>query len=126
MSTEITREVQQFIQQYLNSVEQLEVLLLLSAHSAVEQREWSAQEVSRQLYTQPHSAGLRLESLQEVGLVREVKPGRFCYSPSSRELDDTVRALGRAYRERKDSVIQLIFARPPEALRTFTKSLRLR
>ena len=126
MATGIPRDVEQFIHQYLNSVEQLEVLLLLAGNTPQEQQEWSTQEVSRELYTQPHSASLRLASLQEVGLVREAKAGHFCYSPASSDIDFTIRALGRAYRERKDSVIQLIFAQPPEALRAFSQSFLFR
>jgi hypothetical protein len=54
---------------FLNSVEQLEILLPMAGIGSPELREWNAAEVSRQLYTQPQSASLRFLSVQKVGLV---------------------------------------------------------
>lgn len=125
MPDEISREVDQFIRNHISSVEQLEVLLLLMQNS---QQEWSAAQVAQNLYRQPQSVATHLDSLQRAGLLTKgvEKEARYRYAPSSTAVDSTVRALERAYRERKDTVIRLIFSRPPDALRSFSDAFRFR
>lgn len=61
---EITTDIERFIYDNINSVEQLEVLLLVAAPP---QKEWSAVEVSQKLYRQPDSVATRLEDLRDGG-----------------------------------------------------------
>src|ERR1051326_5760778 len=63
---EIPSDVKQFIAKHISSVDQLEVLLLLRDHP---EREWSAQDVGRQLHMSYASALLRLANLRSRGLV---------------------------------------------------------
>lgn len=126
MADEISKDVEQFIRDHIDSVEQLEVLLLLSENSG---REWSAAEVGQKLYRQPESSLMRLRALCEARLISQSGEGdvaRFRYAPSSGASDQTVKALERAYQQRKDSVIQLIFSRPSDAVRSFADAFRIR
>ncbi len=66
MSSGISRAVEQFIHDNINSVEQLEVLLLLAADP---QREWTATRVSQELRIQPESAANRLADLHSRGIL---------------------------------------------------------
>ncbi|HEX8834436.1 MAG TPA: hypothetical protein VF719_09560 [Abditibacteriaceae bacterium] len=125
MAVEITEELKKFIHTHINSVEQLEVLLLLRSNS---QQEWSAREVSQKLFIQPESAAGRLADLHGSNLltVREEGQKLYRYQPQSGALDQHVGSLDRAYKERKDAVIRLIFSRPVDNIRVFSNAFRIR
>ena len=117
--------VERFIAQHLNSVEQLEVLLLLHRSHG---REWSAGEVSRELSSHPHSAESRLLDLRARGLVAAREDGqefRYHWAPPA-GVDEVVAALARVYAERRVSVITAIFAKPLDSVRTLADAFRVR
>jgi len=121
---EITTDIERFIHDNINSVEQLEVLLLLVSPP---QKEWSALEVSQKIYRQPDSVAARLEDLRDRGIlsVRQEAQLFYRYVSSARQ-DAVIRGLERAYEVRKDAVIRLIFTRPPDTLRIFSDAFRIR
>ncbi|MDF2441753.1 MAG: hypothetical protein JWN98_2737 [Abditibacteriota bacterium] len=124
MSSGISAPVERFILENIPSVEQLEVLLLLSQSP---DKEWSALEISRALYRQPESVATRLEALRDRGLlsVRQASDLLYRYSASAPQ-QEIVRNLDMAYQERKDAVIRLIFSRPSDNLRAFSDAFRIR
>jgi hypothetical protein len=125
--TLIAEDVRRFIHDNINSVEQLEVLLLLRGEP---EKKWSAEEVSRRLFTMPASAATRLSDLLTLGLLKESGANGtdtlYSYSPGDSRTDDVVSRLDRAYRERKDSVIQIIFSRPADRIQVFSDAFRIR
>ena len=135
---EITADIERFIQDYINSVEQLEILLLMAG---TPQKEWSALEISKKMYRQPDSVAARLEDLRDHGLLsvrqeygattqEEHQKTHLLYCYASNSQDRLVQGLERAYQVRKDAVIQLIFNRPQERpqnnLRAFSDAFRIR
>jgi hypothetical protein len=123
---EISPEVRRFIHNTINSVEQLEVLLFLMSNA---DRDWSAREVSDRVRLAPDSVEAKLTDLQGARLltVRENGETRYCYAPDSNALaKEVAESLDRAYRERKDTVIQLIFSRPLSNIRVFADAFRIR
>jgi len=110
-SAPISEDIQKFLEAYIPSVEQLEVLLLLHENPA---QEWRANDVSRALYRQPESAGKRLDALVRHGLVTmtDGSERRYRYHPATRMLDRTVRQLARYYKERRITIITLIYSKP--------------
>lgn len=126
----ISREVEQFIHDHISTVGQLEALLFLNAHA---DREWSATQLSQALYCPPDLAAAWLSDLRRAGLLtvreeagREEAERLYRYNPGTRTLDHTVKNLGRAYTERKDAVIHLIFSGPSESIRSFADAFRIR
>lgn len=118
--------VEDFIKRHIDSVEQLEVLLLLH-HDPT--RAWTAEAVSRELYSNPMSVGRRLAGLQSDGLLlqREGAGGaEYRYDPRSPVLDDTVREVAATYRERRVAVTNYIFAHPTDYIRVFSDAFRFR
>src|SRR3954465_5717026 len=108
---EIPEPVVSFIREWINSVEQLEMLLLLKRHP---EKEWTAQEMSRALSSNPDAVASRLVPFEAVRLVA-VKPGpepRFRYQPSNPVLDETIRALAEAYSTYSVRVVSLIYSKP--------------
>jgi hypothetical protein len=117
--------VRQLIADSIDSVEQLEILLLLQQHPA---RTWTAESVARELRVSPLSAGDRLEDLTRDALLVRVKGNEeeYRYAPGSAALDEAARGLATAYTERRVTVINLIFSKPVDKIRTFADAFRLR
>lgn len=116
--------VRRLIADSIDSVEQLEILLLLLQHP---ERTWTAETVARELRVSSLSAGDRLEDLTRDALLARVKGGEeYRYAPGSAALDEAVRGLATAYTERRVTVINLIFSKPVDKIRTFADAFRLR
>lgn len=124
---EISPEVRRFIHHTINSVEQLEVLLFLMSNP---EREWTAQEVSERVRLTAESVASRLEDLYQARLLSRgaaQDPPCFRYAPDSNALaQEVAESLDRAYKERKDTVIQLIFSRPLDNIRVFADAFRIK
>lgn len=121
---ELSDAIRRFIHDNIHSVEQLEVLLLLADSAG---QEWDAAQVSQKLYTQPESVARRLSDLHAQGLLATGSaPGLYRYVAPTPALDEVVRGLALAYKERKDAVIGAIFSRPLDNLRTFADAFRIR
>ncbi len=121
----LPEEVRRFIAEHIDSVEQLETLLLLYQHP---ERTWDAESVARELRIASVSAGERLEDMTHSGLMarKEGKPVEYRYASESAMLDEAVRGLAKAYSERRVSVINLIFSKPVDKIRTFADAFRIR
>lgn len=117
--------VRQFIAEYIDSAELLETLLLV--HSQPE-REWMPEEVAQSIYTVPASATRRLEQLVAMELVasNNAPLPRYRYAPGSDDLRAQVDALAAAYRQHRVSVVNLIYSRPADPLRSFADAFKLR
>ena len=115
-----------FIRKHISSVEQVEVLLLLYRTSP---REWSAVTVGRELRIDPVSAARRLADFHEQGLVSVRVTDEailYWYEGSSPADDRMIAELDREFRDRRTSLISLIFASPSDDLQAFADAFRLR
>ena len=117
--------VGRFITERIDSVEQLEILLLLHRHP---ERTWTAEAVARELRISALSAGERLEDLaRDAILSRGEGPAvEYRYAPARPGLEEAVAGLARAYAERRVTVINLIFSKPVDKIRTFADAFLLR
>lgn len=117
--------VRRFITDHINSVESLEILLLLSTGTI---REFTAEEVSRTLRTSLESAAARLRELHHAKLlvmVEEAESPKYRFDPGSREAA-VVADLEKVYKTRRVSVISFIYSNPTDPLRAFSDAFRLR
>lgn len=121
----VPRHVEQFIADHINSVEQLEVLLLLHGRAS---EEWTAATVARELYIDPGSAGRRLADWHARGLlsVSEAPDPSYRFAPQDSELRRTVRDLASTYAERRVTVTNLIFSKPTDHISVFADAFRIR
>jgi hypothetical protein len=115
-----------FIHEYIDSVEQLEVLLLLrsSAPSA-----WTAEAVARDLRTAETSVTARLKTLHTQKLVEASTvegSTAYRYAPDGAGTDRLVGELASEYALRRVAVITLIFSKPNDAVRSFADAFRIR
>ena len=114
--------VRRFIAGHIESVGQLEVLLLLRAAA---DKEWTTDEVARAVVTQPASAAGWLEQLRSDALLGH-SDGRYRYSPPGAEVERAIDDLAESYAKYRVAVIGLIFAKPSEQVRDFPEAFRLR
>jgi DNA-binding MarR family transcriptional regulator len=119
----LPEDVRTFLHQNVESVEQLEVLLLLWR---APERGWSPEEVATAVYSHPSSVVRRLAMLLGQGLLREREPGHYQYAPRTADLHDTVTRLDHTYRERRVAVVTLIASKPIENVRAFSDAFRIR
>jgi hypothetical protein len=121
----ITEEVRQFISEHIASIEQLEVLLLLYRNQG---REWNATDVAGALYTTVDSIERKLAALCSSGLLvcRNEADPLYRYKPEKPGIDRTVHGLATAYSERRVSVINLVFAKPLDHIRSFADAFKIK
>ncbi|HEX8361692.1 MAG TPA: hypothetical protein VF613_16365 [Longimicrobium sp.] len=121
----IPDEVRRLIAERIASAEMLEILLLLEREP---ERGWTADEVSRQVFTVPAAAIGSLEGLVAQGLAASDGAANptYRYAPASGEIRQQVTALAAAYRASRVAVIQLVFAKPADPLRSFADAFRVR
>lgn len=116
-------DVARFLLQHIDSVEQLEVLMLVRLSP---DRSWSAGEMARELYSHPTSIAQRFQTLLGRGLLRESAPGHFQYAPRSADLDRVVGRVAETYRERRVAVVSLIASKPMENVKAFSDAFLIR
>src|SRR3712207_1282943 len=122
---DLPEAVQQLIVRHLDSVGQLEVLLLVRA--AAEKR-WSVADVARALVTDTEPASGFLEHLADHGLMErseEAGEWRYRYAPSAPD-ERAVDALAEAYATRRMAVVGFIYARPTGSVSSLADAFRLR
>jgi hypothetical protein len=122
-SSGIPDDVAQFIANHIDSVEVLEVLLLLRERAS---EEWTDESVARELRINPVSTAARLKALAARGLLSSRDAVAFRYAPVTTAIDATVRRVAECYKERRVSVITAIFSRPNENVRIFADAFRIR
>lgn len=125
MSRQLPSRIADFIRRYISSLEQLEVLLLLSSSP---ERRFTVAAAYEQIRSNPDSLRIRLNQLVAHGLVQvETENGEsYFYRPATPEMDAVVVELAGIYKERRISVIEHIFAEPPSPIQDFAEAFRLR
>lgn len=123
MTEGIPDHVAAFLGDHINSVEQLEVLLLLMRSP---ERRWSAKELSEELRSSPESASARLDDLHSRGFLARSPDNTYHYQTQNADHDRAIHDLASCYEQRKYTVINLIFSKPVDHIRTFARAFRLR
>lgn len=107
----IPDDVQQFLMQYIDSVAQLEALLLLRADARAE---WPTAEVAGRLYVSEREAAPLLQRLHADGFLAAEGDSapRYRYQPASPELAQMVDRLAEVYAKHLVPVTNLIHSKP--------------
>jgi hypothetical protein len=116
--------VETFIARNIDSIEKLEVLLLLRSRAPAA---FSAARVAAELRIAEGSARARLQDLSARGLARPTGsiPDYVYPTGGDPEQDADVAAVADAYAQRRVSVISFIFSNPQDKLRGFADAFRL-
>jgi hypothetical protein len=120
---DLSPDVRSFIAEHVDSVVQLEVLLLVHAQH---EREWSADDVSNALRINRMWAEEQLANLARRGIVVCTDKPCITYRYVSGRFDATVTKLAQAYNDRRVTIISIISSKPVDKIRTFADAFRLR
>jgi hypothetical protein len=123
-SDEFPADVGKYISEQVDSVAQLEVLLLLRSDPA---RVWTAEDVSGALKLAADHALGELRTLVRQGVAEPCgAPEGFCFAPQTNALRELLDAVAQAYDERRVTLITMIYSKPVDKVRTFADAFRLR
>jgi DNA-binding transcriptional ArsR family regulator len=121
---ELPEDVERFIAEHIDSLERLEILLLLRSRRS---RELTPAEVTAELRLGPSSAPAQLEALRDRGFVeRGGEPPSFRYAPDAPEKERLTSELARCYLDRRVTVIKQIFSPRSDPVRSFADAFDLR
>jgi hypothetical protein len=118
-------ELDKFIAAELQSLEQLEILLLLSGNP---HRWWTAKSVYEVIKSSISSVQDRLTELVNRSVLKTETDSevRYQFSPASDDLWRVVTELREAYKERPVKVVQALYNKPPDAVNEFAKAFKIR
>lgn len=121
----IPNDVRQFILESIDSIAQLEALLLLRGSP---NEEWSAQKIAQRLYISEPGAISLLTRLNAEGLISfsNDKPPLYRYQPDSSNLTRIVDRLAETYSKHLVPVTNLVHSKPRTRIREFADAFNLR
>jgi hypothetical protein len=114
--------VRAFVLKHLDSVAELEALLLVRANGG---RAWDNSQLAARLYISDAEANLVLHALHRRSLVSREGAG-YRYDPRPETLPGEVDALAEAYPRFLIPITKLIHGKPRASLRDFADAFRLR
>jgi hypothetical protein len=119
---EIPDEVVRFINDHIDSVPQLEGLLLIWESAP---RAWTAARLAERLYVSNDYAARVLQHLQRQRLVSETESGGFAFNP---EHPDAIGMplLAAVYSKRVVRIAELVHAKASPAVREFARAFRIK
>jgi predicted transcriptional regulator len=115
--------VVEFIIECIDSVEQLEMLVLLRTQR---DRGWTPAQLAAEMRTTEGSATKRLKGLLKAGLVVSSADREHRYAPKDSSKDAVVAAVAMSYLTRRFSVIDVILVGRRNQLGLFSDAFRLR
>ena len=115
--------IRQFILRSIDSVAQLEALLLLRANP---QQKWDISSVAKRLYITEQETASLLANLCEQGLVVLKELGEYAYQPASTDLTQLVDSLAEIYTRHLVPVTNLIHSKPRTRMQEFADAFRIR
>jgi hypothetical protein len=123
-SDEFSADIKQFIADHIDSVAQLELLLLLRGDSS---RAWTPHDAALALYASADAIAKQMSELQSSRLLAAGPDERtFVYRPENAALARQVDYLADLYQKRRVAVITTIYEKPTDKLRSFADAFRLR
>ena len=121
----IPDDVKQYVLEHIDSVAQLEGLLLLRGNP---EKGWVVDEVAQRLYIDRGQTADLMGRLSALGLITEEGGGgpAYRYHPRSPGLKDLVDRLAETYVKYLVPVTNLIHAKPPAKVQQFADAFRLK
>jgi len=125
ISNPIPDDLRQFILDKIDSIAQLEALLLLRANPS---NDWDAAVVAKRLYVDEAQArSVLARSLEENLLIASAaEPRRYRYQPGSSELERMIDRVAEAYAKHLVPVTNLIHSKPKSRVQEFADAFKFR
>lgn len=120
----IPSDVKHFILKSIDSIAQLEALLLLRANP---QEKWDIPAVAKRLYISEQETAPLLSHLCGQGLLATGQDaGEYIYQPASADLAQVVDRLAEIYAKHLVPVTNLVHSKPRTRMQEFADAFRLR
>jgi hypothetical protein len=121
----IPSDIARFILKHIDSIAQLEALLLLRSEP---QRAWSLEALAKRLYISEKQTEEIVSELcnDSFLIVKAQKPRRYQYQPNSVELGNLIDRLAETYAKHLVRVTGLIHSKPKNRVQKFADAFRLR
>ena len=122
-NTDPPERLKKFIFFFIDSAEQLEILLLLNGDP---ERVWTVDSIAQEIRSSVSSSRLRVASLRKMGFVEDVPgtPGAFRYRAPSADAHELVAELSERYKHQRFRILELVFS-PMKKARDFADSFLL-
>ncbi|MGE0763370.1 MAG: hypothetical protein AB7N80_08830 [Bdellovibrionales bacterium] len=118
----VPERVRNFIYEYVDSVELLEILLLTHADPS---KKWTAAEISQQLRSNINSVQKRLQTLQHNRLILATGDAGSSYQYNTKsQAHMAIEDLDQTYKIQRHRVLELIFS-PLKKAKDFSDSFRI-
>jgi hypothetical protein len=121
MPSDIPEDLREFVTQQIDSIAQLEALLLLRDHAP---EEWSSDRVAARLYVAEDETARLLADLHQKGFLNQ-SDNRFSFSCRTPELETMVTRVAQLYRQKLIPVTNLIHSKQ-KRIQQFADAFRLR
>jgi hypothetical protein len=117
----IPPDVREFIIRHIDSVSQLEALLILHAHPT---ENWEVGRIASRVYTSDRDVGALLERFAAEGFLTH-EGNLYRYGVIDPAIDRTINELARCYASHLIPVTNMIHAKP-RSMRSFSDAFKLR
>jgi hypothetical protein len=121
MFADVPDPVRRLIANSIDSIAELEALLLLRDHL----RPWTVEEAGARLYVSLPVATYTLHALSVRGFLSQ-QGQAYRYDPVSAELDRAVASLAEAYSRNLIAVTHLVHGKPAPSVLAFAEAFRIR
>ncbi|MBS1972545.1 MAG: hypothetical protein JSU04_19720 [Bdellovibrionales bacterium] len=118
---DIPKTVRDFVFEYIDSVEQLEILLLLESDS---NKSWSLAELNGLLRSNINSVEKRISLLLSQGLIIKNEDSQFSFFLDDVDLKQTIHSLADIYKVHRYRILEMIFS-PMKKSRDLAEAFRL-
>ena len=89
-------------------------------------REWHISDISRALYIAGSAAEAQLVHMKSQGFAVSPSPGVYCYAPADDKVRAAVDDLAVVYEQLRVRVIEYIYSRPSDSVRSFAHAFRIK
>ena len=122
--TDIPFHVRRFLEENIDTVPQLETLLMMFENPG---RAWRIADVAARNYTTEQRAAETLHALQRRSLVALAEPSpSFRFDPARVEVRALVAELAQCYQRKLSAVTEIIHAKPSASIQEFARAFDLK
>ena len=121
----IPGEIKAFITENLDSIGQLEVLLLIYSNP---DKKWNAATISEEMRSSENSAQQHLDYLCSRGLIvkHDQMPNLYYWVQNDEQMKKTLDHLAQNYRTYQVAIISLIYNKPVDRIRSFANAFKIK
>jgi hypothetical protein len=122
---ELSEKLKSFVTTCIDSVEQLQVLILLLEDTG---KGWRVNEIAQRLRSVDSSITKRLEDLYVRKVIRRNSsdPSEYAFELIQPEFRDVIFELATVFKARPYKIVDLIYERPREAIRAFSETFNFK